>query len=199
MTLEEQNKLYTKEGINPSAGCLSSFLTIFLLFPVFFVVLRPLTYILRIPADQINEAKGLLTQWLVSQNLYENVEKAEKFVNARPELLLLQHAKEHPAIFDSVPGFVDKLKGFDNSFLGFDLALLGEFLHFCCLEDIDLAIVTGDQVPECSGCGECASSTLVDTENFCGTIHGADTILFQHYSCFPPFLLFVPLLQKLIL
>ena len=119
---EEQNKLYTKEGINPSAGCLSSFLTIFLLFPVFFVVLRPLTYILRIPADQINEAKGLLTQWLVNQNLYENVEKAEKFVNARPELLLLQHAKEHPAIFDSVPGFVDQLKGFDNSFLGFDLA-----------------------------------------------------------------------------
>ena len=119
---EEQNKLFTKEGINPSAGCLSSFLTIFLLFPVFFVVLRPLTYILRLPEDQITEAKGLLTQWLVNQNLYESVEKAEKFVSGRPELLLLQHAKEHPAIFDSMPGFVDRLRGFDNSFLGFDLA-----------------------------------------------------------------------------
>ncbi|MBP0972179.1 MAG: YidC/Oxa1 family membrane protein insertase [Oscillospiraceae bacterium] len=119
---EEQNKLFTKEGINPSAGCLSSFLTIFLLFPVFFVVLRPLTYILRLPEEQITQAKGLLTQWLVNQNLYESVEKAEKFVSGRPELLLLQHAKEHPAIFDSMPGFVDQLRGFDNSFLGFDLA-----------------------------------------------------------------------------
>ena len=53
---------------------------------MFFVVLRPLTYILRLPEEQITEAKGLLTQWLVNQNLYETVEKAEKFVNGRPEL-----------------------------------------------------------------------------------------------------------------
>ena len=119
---EEQNKLFTEEGINPSAGCLGSFLTIFLLFPVFFVVLRPLTYILRMPETTITEAKGLLTQWLVNQNLYETAEKAEKFVNGRPELLLLQHAKDHPDIFNSMPGFVDQLRGFDNTFLGFDLA-----------------------------------------------------------------------------
>ena len=119
---EEQNKLFTEEGINPSAGCLGSFIMIFLLFPVFFVVLRPLTYILRMPDETISRAKELLTQWLVNQNLYETADKAEKFVNGRPELLLLQHAKEHPDIFNSMPGFVDKLKGFDNTFLGFDLA-----------------------------------------------------------------------------
>ena len=119
---EEQNKLYTEEGINPSSGCLSSLITVLLLFPVFFVVLRPLTYILRLPTDQINEAKGLLTQWLVNFGTYAKLEDAEKFVNGRPELLLLQHAKDHPEIFDSMPDFLQKLRGFDNTFLGFDLA-----------------------------------------------------------------------------
>ncbi len=119
---EEQNKLFQEEGINPSAGCLGSFIMIFLLFPVFFVVLRPLTYILRMPADTISQAKELLTNWLVNQNLYETAEKAAKYVDGRPELLLLQHAKEHPDIFSSMPGFVNELRGFDNTFLGFDLA-----------------------------------------------------------------------------
>lgn len=119
---EEQNKLFTEEGINPSAGCLSSFLTIFLLFPVFFVVLRPLTYILRLPVEQIDRAKELLTQWLVDQHLYEDIDKAAKFVSGRPELLLLQHSKAHPEIFQSLAGFNEKLSGFDNTFLGFDLA-----------------------------------------------------------------------------
>ena len=97
-------------------------LTMILILGVYQVVLRPLTYILRLPADQLTEAKGLLSQWLINQNIYETAEKAEKFVNARPELLMLRYAKSDPEIFSSLSGFTDKLAEFKFNFLGFDLA-----------------------------------------------------------------------------
>ena len=113
---EEQNKLFQEEGINQTAGCLGSILTMILLLGVYQVVMRPLTYVLRLAPEQITEAKDLLTKWLETQNI------TEKYLNGRPELILLKYVKTNPEIFSSLNGFTDKLSGFNNHFLGFELA-----------------------------------------------------------------------------
>ncbi|MCQ2406927.1 MAG: YidC/Oxa1 family membrane protein insertase [Oscillospiraceae bacterium] len=113
---EEQNKLFQAEGINQTAGCLGSILTMVLVLGVYQVVLRPLTYVLRISADQINEAKGLLEQFLTSQDI------VVKNLSARPELFILKYMNSNPEIFSSIEGFNEKVVNFNNNFLGFDLA-----------------------------------------------------------------------------
>ena len=112
----EMNKLYQEEGINQTAGCLGSILTMVLLLGVYQVVMRPLTFVLRLVPDQITEAKNLLVNWLEAQHI------TEKYINGRPELIILKYAKTNPEIFSSMSGFTDKLSGFNNNFLGFDLA-----------------------------------------------------------------------------
>ena len=113
---EEQNKLFQEEGINQTSGCLGSILTMVLLIGVYQVVMRPLTYVLRLAPEQITAAKDMLTKWLETQNI------TEKYLNGRPELILLKYAKTNPEIFSSLSGFTDKLASFNNNFLGFDRA-----------------------------------------------------------------------------
>lgn len=115
---EEQQKLYTEEGINPSSGCLTNLITLFIIFPVYRVVMQPLTYILRISSDTIEKAKTLLIEFMNNQG----IEKAERTVASRPELMLLKYGKSNPEIFSSLEGFTDQIAGFKNNFLGFDLA-----------------------------------------------------------------------------
>lgn len=112
---EEQNKLYTEEGINPSAGCLGSLVTMLLLFGVYRVVLKPLTHILRISNETLTQAQTALSTWLEQNNI------TEKYLAARPQLIMLKYAKSNPEAFDSITGFADKLRSFENNFLGFDL------------------------------------------------------------------------------
>lgn len=111
---EEQNRLYQQEGINPSAGCLSNLITMLVLMGVYQVVMRPITYILRME-DQASEALTILSKWLTDNNI------TEKYLNSRPELIILKYAKSNPEIFSSMDGFADTLAGFKNTFLGFDL------------------------------------------------------------------------------
>lgn len=112
---EEQTKLYSEEGINPGSGCLGSLITMLLLFGVYRVVLKPLTHILRISGETLTQAQTALTSWLDANNI------TEKYMTARPELIMLKYAKTNPEAFDSISGFADKLRGFENNFLGFDL------------------------------------------------------------------------------
>lgn len=118
---EETNKLYTSEGINQTSGCLGSLLTMVVLLGVYSVVMSPLTYILRIGKEDILRAKELLTDWLATQNI------TERYLNSRPELIILKYAKTNPDIFDSMIGFTDQLANFKNHFLGFDLAGVPSF------------------------------------------------------------------------
>lgn len=118
---EETNKLYTEEGINQTAGCLGSLLTMVLLLGVYSVVMSPLTYILRISKDEILQAKDLLSKWLETQNI------TERYLSSRPELILLKYVKTNPEIFSSMNGFTEKLSSFKNNFLGFDLAGVPSF------------------------------------------------------------------------
>lgn len=111
---EEQNKLYTEEGVNPSQGCLGSLLTMFMILGVYRVVMQPLTYILRINTETLNKAVTALQNWLTNNNL------TEKYLTSRPELVLLKY-RDNPEIFSSVEGFSDKIKDFSVKIFGFDL------------------------------------------------------------------------------
>jgi len=112
---EEQTKLYSQEGINPGSGCVGSLITMILLLGVYRVVLKPLTYILRISNDTLTNAQTTLSDWLTKNSI------TEKYLTARPQLIMLKYAKSNPEIFAGIEGFSDKLRGFENTFLGFDL------------------------------------------------------------------------------
>ncbi len=112
---EEQNKLYTQEGINPSQGCLGTFLMLFVLLGVYSVVMSPLTYILGLKTE-VSEAKTLLQAWLTTNNI------VDKTMNGRPELTIIKYVRSNPEIFSSLGGdFIDKVGSFEYTFLGFDL------------------------------------------------------------------------------
>ena len=112
---EEQNKLFQEEGINISQGCLSGFITMFILMGVYQVVVCPLTYILKLKED-VAPATEALKAWLETSGI------TEKYINARPELLILKYAKSNPEIFSKIGnGFVEKVNAFRYTFLGFDL------------------------------------------------------------------------------
>ena len=111
---EEQNKLYAAEGVNPSGGCLGSFLTMFILLGVYRVVMQPLKFILRIDSGTITKATDALKKWL------EANEMSEKYLSSRPELILLKY-RNQPEIFSGVEGFYDKIKDFNVKIFGFDL------------------------------------------------------------------------------
>ena len=52
--------LYKRTGTSPFSGCLSSILQIFIILAMFFVVSKPLTYMLSLDNDKINEYAGQL-------------------------------------------------------------------------------------------------------------------------------------------
>ncbi len=113
---EEQNRLYQEEGINPSAGCLSNLVMMVVLMGVYQVVMRPITHILNM-SEQASEALKLLSTWLTENQI------TEKYLNTRPELIILKYAKTNPEIFASINDgkFLSALQGFENTFFGFDL------------------------------------------------------------------------------
>ncbi|MBR3679540.1 MAG: YidC/Oxa1 family membrane protein insertase [Oscillospiraceae bacterium] len=111
---EEQNKLFTEEGINISAGCLSGIVTCIVLMGVYQVVVRPMSFILNMKND-VAPATDLLKAWLESNQI------TEKYLQARPELIILKYAESHPEIFASISGFNEKIAGFENTFFGLDL------------------------------------------------------------------------------
>ncbi|MBR3268759.1 MAG: membrane protein insertase YidC [Oscillospiraceae bacterium] len=117
---EEQNRLYTEEGVNPSAGCLSSLLTMFLLFGVYRVVLKPLTFILRVDANTLKQAQAELTKFLGDN-------KAEiNSLKARPELIMLKY-RNTPGAFGDMSGFAEKISKFNVKIFGIDLTAIPTF------------------------------------------------------------------------
>ena len=60
----EVQKLYEREKVNPMGGCLWSFLPLFVLIPLFYIIREPLTYFMDLNADQVKivaEITGLTT------------------------------------------------------------------------------------------------------------------------------------------
>lgn len=53
---EEMQKLYEKEGVSPTGGCLTSIVPMFIMLGIFYAVAYPLTNTLHLNADTVNNA-----------------------------------------------------------------------------------------------------------------------------------------------
>ena len=88
----ELQKLYEKEGVKPSGGCLWSFLPLAVLIPLYGIVRKPLTNLLGMSEDQFNSVSNLLygevldintAQLTMAQDVYLNY---DRIVTAIPDL-----------------------------------------------------------------------------------------------------------------
>lgn len=88
----ELQKLYEREGVKPSGGCLWSMLPMVFLMPLYGIVRRPLTYLLSMSEDTFNAVSNLLygtvksysnDQLIMAQDVFLN---HDRIVSAIPEL-----------------------------------------------------------------------------------------------------------------
>ena len=88
----ELQKLYEKEGVKPSGGCLWSFLPLAVLIPLYGIVRKPLTNLLGMSEDQFNSVSNLLygevldintAQLTMAQDVYLNY---DRIVTSIPDL-----------------------------------------------------------------------------------------------------------------
>ena len=88
----ELQKLYEKEGVKPSGGCLWSFLPLAVLIPLYGIVRKPLTNLLGMTEDQFNAVSNLLygevldiqtSQLTMAQDVYLNY---DRIVTSIPDL-----------------------------------------------------------------------------------------------------------------
>ena len=58
---EEVQKLYQREGVNPMSGCLWSFLPLPILMALYYIIRRPMLYMMCLTEDQISAAIEAVT------------------------------------------------------------------------------------------------------------------------------------------
>lgn len=112
---EKVQELYTKEGVNPMGGCLWTMVPLFILFPVYAVVRRPLKYWLGLTAAEITSVTEAATAagldlgrgGYSEMTIFSQFYKDSSLLNA---------------VKTAVPEAADKLFGANFNFLGIDLS-----------------------------------------------------------------------------
>ncbi len=108
---EELAKLYQEAGVNPMGGCLWSLLPLFLIFPLYSIIYRPITHFMRLGED------GLETLREMAVGLGYDASK----YNANYEQIgLTDFISKNWSDFE---GTMDGLLNVDFSFLGMDLSM----------------------------------------------------------------------------
>lgn len=89
---QELQKLYDREGVKPSGGCLWSLLPMAILIPLYAIIRRPLTYLLGMSSDTFNAVSNLLygevleganKELGMAQDVFLNY---DKIISALPDL-----------------------------------------------------------------------------------------------------------------
>lgn len=137
---EELQKLYTEEGVNPMGGCLWSFLPIFIIWPLYYIVRQPMTYFMRLGEETVTAIRELAqtigyTPTMTNGNLgvYEQID-------------LAQFVSNNWASFD---GKFDGLMNVNFNFLNLDLTampwnMVKNFeVHWECIGVILIPIISG--------------------------------------------------------
>lgn len=105
----ETQKLYKEHNVSPLGGCLPMLVQIILIFPIYAVVQKPLTYLLNI-GDKVEEIKHLL----FSQGV--------EFANTIQQSQLLALAKANiDKLQELGPEIINKLNSVNSNFLGMDV------------------------------------------------------------------------------
>lgn len=107
---EEVSKLYQKEGVSPTAGCLPTLITFPILIGLYWPISQPLTYLMRLSADEIAKVKDILG-----------------LVQAKSEITVAQGVFEN---FDKVSSISEKLIRMDFNFLGMNLGATPSYRVF---------------------------------------------------------------------
>lgn len=109
----EVQKLYEKEKVNPMGGCVWSMLPLLLLFPLYYVVREPLTYMMNLSADQINALISVLPITVDrTKDFYYQLTSASSLTQN------FQSVVANPAVAE----FADKLLKLNFNFLGVNLS-----------------------------------------------------------------------------
>lgn len=112
---QELMKLYKEEGVSMGGGCLWSFVPLLILFPLYYVIREPITYVMHIPAEYASQIVEIIGQHVTfSGNDYYH------------QLLAAQHVGEYASeILSAIPALTaDQLYSLDFSFLGINLAAI---------------------------------------------------------------------------
>ena len=108
---DEVRKLYKEEGVNPSSGCLWSFLPIPIVLAVYQAIRYPLTVMMGIAPELLAEG-GAIYEKLVSMNFTTTIS------SAYTQLAQTEFISKN---FEAFRGISDKLVKIDFSFLGMNL------------------------------------------------------------------------------
>ncbi len=108
---EETQKLYSKYGVSPMAGCLPMLIQLPLIMVLYEIVRKPITYILQKPDSLIAEAGKLLD--ISSENYYM-------------ELEILRDFSKNPSLIEQVDGFAQS-DMINFNFLGINLGMVPTF------------------------------------------------------------------------
>lgn len=114
---EEVQKLYQREGVNPMSGCLWSFLPLPILMALYYIIRRPMLYMMCLKEDQISAAieavKNLGTYTLSGNAAYQEMQVSG---------LMYGHPDVLTAVQNAVGSAVDKLEIINFNCLGLDLS-----------------------------------------------------------------------------
>ncbi len=112
---EEIQKLYEKEGVSPMSGCATSLFPMFIMLGIYYSVVRPLSNVIHLSADAINQINMIPGVYTTQNNIYSEIGALRLFTNPANVDLLINHGlptKEINAIHNLAGGF---------KFLGLDL------------------------------------------------------------------------------
>ena len=106
---EEQQKLYQQEGVNPMGSCLPAFIQMFLLFGVIDVIYKPITHILNISKNVIENAVDIARGITEDKNL--------NMSNLRCELMTMENLRNNSDKYSSLgENFLTKVSEFNERF-----------------------------------------------------------------------------------
>lgn len=114
---EEVQKLYQREGVNPMSGCLWSFLPLPILMALYYVIRRPMLYMMGLTQDQITAAikavKALGTYTLSGNSAYQEMQISG---------LMHGHSDVLSAVQNAVGSGASKLEIINFNSFGLDLS-----------------------------------------------------------------------------
>ncbi len=109
---EELTALYAQENYNPASGCLPMLIQLPILFGLIDVIYKPLTHILRLPADVIKAASDIVSQ----------AGQTTGMATHSMQISVIGAVKQNPSAFSQLGAdVVEKITSLDLSFLGLNL------------------------------------------------------------------------------
>ena len=143
---EEVNKLYKEEGVSPTGGCLPMLITFPIMIGLYYVIQRPLSYIMHLSFEQIQAIGSRLGTAIESTSSLRQME--------------IPLAGKILSNFDKVSDISNQIIPIDFNFLGLDLSLTPSLKEFnalivipilACLTAFALSFLTSKMQKKMSG------------------------------------------------